>query len=187
MTPAVFLDRDGTLIHDMGYLSRFEDLRWYPFAIDAVRLLNRAGFLVFVVTNQGGIGRGFYPEAFVLETHAVMDRTLRDGGARVDGWFYCPHHPRAIAPALREPCACRKPGRGMADQAAARFAIDWSRSVVVGDKHTDVAMAAAIGGRGVLVLTGHGAAELARTGGTMPDAAAVVSDLMEATSWILRA
>lgn len=187
MTPAVFLDRDGTLIHDAGYLSRLDDLRWYPFAVDAVRLLNRAGYLVFVVTNQGGVGLGFYPESFVLETHRVMDAALRRGGARIDGWFHCPHHPRAVVPALRADCACRKPGRGMADQAARAHAIDWARSFVVGDKHSDVAMAGAIGARGVLVTTGHGAAELARVGGVMPGAAWVAGDLMEATSWILRA
>src|SRR5580700_6423668 len=124
MRPAVFLDRDGTIVHDLGYLSRLDDLVWYPFAIDAVRLLKRAGFLVFVVTNQGGVGLGYYPEAFVRTTHQLMGERLDQGGAHVDAWYYCPHHPRARIEALRVACACRKPGTGMVEAAEGQFAVD---------------------------------------------------------------
>ena len=186
MTPAVFLDRDGVLLHDLGYLARREDLRWYPYATEAVRLLNRAGFLVFVTTNQGGVGLGYYSEAFVRETHAEMARRLESGGARVDGWFFCPHHPRAITDALRIDCACRKPAPGMVQAAADAHAIDLRRSFVVGDKATDMGLARAVGARGVFVLTGQGQAELARAGGTMPSAW-TAPDLMAAAAWILEA
>lgn len=185
--PAVFLDRDGTMIHEVGYLARYEDLRWFSWTIDAIRLMNRAGFLVCVVTNQGGVGLGFYPEQFVIDTHRTMDAVLSRAGARVDGWFYCPHHPRATVESLRITCACRKPQRGMADQAASAFDIDLARSFTVGDKHSDVALATAFGGRGILVRTGHGDDELAKAGGVMTDAAYVAANLMEATAWILRA
>ena len=185
MQAAVFLDRDGTMVKDVGYLSRLDDLEWFPYTIDAVRLLNRAEYLVFIVSNQGGVGLGFYPEAFVTQTHEAMNRQIAASGGRVDGWFYCPHHPRAVLDALRLDCDCRKPRAGMVRQALERFPIDLARSFVVGDKVTDVGLARTVGARGVLVRTGYGEVELARAGGSLPDAALVAADLMEATSWIL--
>jgi D-glycero-D-manno-heptose 1,7-bisphosphate phosphatase len=186
VTPAVFLDRDGTMIYDVGYLGRLNDLRWFPYTVEAVRLLNRAGFLVFVTTNQGGIGLGYYTEAFVLDLHERMHAVLAAGGARVDGWFYCPHHPGASIEALRIACGCRKPAIGMIEQAEARFAIDRSRSFVVGDKLADLEMAGRAGVRGVLVRTGYGE-DVVRScgGGAVPGAASVATDLMAATAWIL--
>lgn len=186
MRPAVFLDRDGTMIHDVGYLARRDEVRWFPFTVDAVRLLNRAGFLVFVVTNQGGIGLGVVTEAFVRETHQWMGETLSAAGAHVDGWLFCPHHPRAVIPALRIACDCRKPARGLIDAALRDHEIDLARSFVVGDKQIDVDLAATVGGRGVLVRTGYGEGELARLGGELPGAAHVAPDLMAAIAWILR-
>jgi D-glycero-D-manno-heptose 1,7-bisphosphate phosphatase len=185
IAPAVFLDRDGTMVHDTGYLSRLDELRWYPYTIDAIRLLKRAGFLVFVTTNQGGVGLGFYPEAFVSEVHDIMAATLESAGTQVDGWFYCPHHPRAAIEALRVECECRKPRAGMIRQAQALHPIDLSRSFVVGDKMTDVGLATSVGARGILLRTGHGEAEIARLGDVVPDAVLVAADLMEATSWML--
>src|SRR5262245_29534288 len=162
MQPAVFLDRDGTMIHDVGYLARLDGLIWYPYTIDAIRLLRRAGFLVFVVTNQGGIGLGYYPESLVRETHDVMAEVIDAGGGHVDGWYFCPHHPRAVIDALKIDCGCRKPKPGMVEQARQSFAIDLARSFVVGDKVTDLQLAAAIGARGALVETGQGVGELRR-------------------------
>jgi D-glycero-D-manno-heptose 1,7-bisphosphate phosphatase len=184
MTPAVFLDRDGVLLHDIGYLARREDLRWFACAIDAVRLLKRAGFLVFVTTNQGGIGLGFYTDAFVRATHEEMAARLEAAGAHVDGWYFCPHHPRAAVEALRIECDCRKPAPGMVRAAAASHAIDLPRSFVVGDKATDIGLAGAVGAQGILVRTGQGEAELARAGGTIR-AAWIVSDVMAAVARII--
>jgi D-glycero-D-manno-heptose 1,7-bisphosphate phosphatase len=185
MRAAVFLDRDGTMIHDVGYLNRVEDLRWYASTIDAVRLLNRAGFLVFVTTNQAGIGLGLLDDAILERLHGEMTRVLDAEGARVDGWFHCPHHPRAVVETLRVECGCRKPQPGMVHQAQARFAIDLQRSFVVGDKMADVGLAASVGARGVLVRTGYGDDVVRQQGGTVPEAAFVAANLMEATSWIL--
>jgi D-glycero-D-manno-heptose 1,7-bisphosphate phosphatase len=185
MKPAVFLDRDGTMIHDAGYLARLEDLRWYSWTIDAVRLLNRAGFAVCVTTNQGGIALGYYAESFMHEIHAVMTARLEAGGARVDGWFFCPHHPDGVVPELRVTCDCRKPKRGMVDQAVQRLGIDPTRSFVVGDKLSDVELARAVGAKGILVRTGHGEETLRDHHGTIPGAAHVAADLMEATAWLL--
>ncbi len=184
--PAVFLDRDGTMIHDPGHLSRLDELRWYPWTIDAVRLLNRAGFLVFVTTNQGGVGLGLYEEAFVHAVHGLMAARISAGGGRIDGWFYCLHHPRAVIDSLRVECDCRKPRPGMVRQAQERVAFDLSQSFVVGDKMSDIGLAAAVGARGVLVRTGHGEGEAARRqGATAPAPAFIGANLMDATSWML--
>jgi D-glycero-D-manno-heptose 1,7-bisphosphate phosphatase len=182
---AVFLDRDGTMVHDVGYLSRLEDVRWFPWTIDAVRLLNRAGFLVCVTTNQGGIGLGFYTEAFLERVHAQMAATLEAAGARVDAWFHCPHHPAATIAELRVSCDCRKPGPGMIEQAARRFEIDLPGSFVIGDKIADVGLGVAAGARSILVRTGYGEAELVRHKGVVPGAAHVARELMDAVAWIL--
>jgi D-glycero-D-manno-heptose 1,7-bisphosphate phosphatase len=186
MKPAVFLDRDGTMIHDVGYLRRPADVRWFASTIDAVRVLNRAGFLVCVTTNQSGIGRGHYTEADLAEIHAEMSRVLDDGGARIDGWFYCPHHPDAEVPEYRAVCECRKPSPGMIKQATARFPIDLARSFVIGDKLLDLGLAQAVGARGILVATGYGSELLRAYDGRVPHAAFAAANLMEAASWAIR-
>jgi D-glycero-D-manno-heptose 1,7-bisphosphate phosphatase len=185
MRPAVFLDRDGTMIHEARYLARLDDLRWFPWTIDAIRLLNREGFLVCVTTNQGGIGLGLYTEAFLLDVHRRMAAQLDASGARVDGWFYCPHHPAAVLEGLRRDCDCRKPKPGMIRQAAERFEIDLRGSFVIGDKLIDVGLAAQAGARGILVRTGYGDEVATAHPGGVPDAACVANDLMAATAWIL--
>jgi D-glycero-D-manno-heptose 1,7-bisphosphate phosphatase len=159
LRPAVFLDRDGNLNEDVGYLSELSQLTLYPWAIDAVRLLNRAGYLVVVVTNQGGIGRGVIRPEFVPELHAEIDRRLVLGGAKVDAWYYCPHHPEAIIEDLRALCRCRKPATGMVDDAARDLGIDLTRSWVIGDKWGDVQVGERMGGRSILVRTGWGVLE----------------------------
>ena len=186
MKSAVFIDRDGTMIHDVGYLSRAEDVRWYPWTIDAIRLLNRGGFLVCVVTNQGGIGLGHTTAEFVNDTHASMSRMLEASGARVDGWYFCPHHPDAVVPGLRIDCPCRKPRRGMIDAAMRDHVIDLTTSFTIGDKAIDVALGAGVGARGILVKTGYGEGQLQKAGGAIPGAAHVAEDLMSAVSWILQ-
>lgn len=157
--PAVFLDRDGTINEDVGYLSALEHLTIYPWAIDAIRLLNRAGYLVVVVTNQGGIGRGVIAPDFVPQLHHELARRLAIGGATIDGWYYCPHHPEALVESLRAECRCRKPATGLAIDAARDLDIDLSRSWVVGDKWSDVQLGQRVGGRAILVRTGWGVLE----------------------------
>jgi D-glycero-D-manno-heptose 1,7-bisphosphate phosphatase len=185
LPPAVFLDRDGTMIHDPGYLSRLEELHWYPWTIDALRLLNRAGFLVFVVTNQGGVGLGLFDERFVHLVHDTMTARLAESGARVDGWFYCLHHPRAVVEELRQECECRKPKAGLIRQAQGQCQFDLRRSFVVGDKLSDIGMAAAVDVPGILVRTGHGAEDLERLPESGLTPALIADNLMDATAWIL--
>lgn len=183
--PAVFLDRDGTLIQDVGYLSRVEDVRWFPYSIEAIRLLSRAGFLVCITTNQGGIGLGFYGPDIVERVHAGMCADVEAVGGRIDALFFCPHHPLAITDELRLDCECRKPRPGMIQQATARFTIDLAHSFVVGDKMADIGMATNGGARGILVKTGYGHAQLQRYGGQPPGAAHVADTVFEAVGWIL--
>ena len=159
LRPAVFLDRDGTINEDVGYLSELSHLTLYPWAIDAVRLLNRAGYLVVMVTNQGGIGRRMIRPEFVGELHAVIDARLAAGGAHVDGWYFCPHHPEALIEDLRAACSCRKPAPGLLLDAARDHGIDLARSWIVGDKWSDIQAGQRTGGRGILVRTGWGVIE----------------------------
>jgi D-glycero-D-manno-heptose 1,7-bisphosphate phosphatase len=185
MTPAVFLDRDGTLIEESGYLDRLERLTLFPFTMDAVRLLNRAGWPVIVISNQSGIGRGLVRESFVREAHAHIAERLGAAGARIDAFFYCPHHPEATLSEYRARCDCRKPAPGMLLAAAGQLDLDLSRSVVVGDRWDDVEAARAVGARAVLVRTGCGLpAESAPRPGLAADA--VADNLIAAVAWILR-
>jgi D-glycero-D-manno-heptose 1,7-bisphosphate phosphatase len=185
MKAAVFLDRDGTLIEESGYLDRLDRLVFFPFTTDAVRLLNRAGFAVVVVTNQSGVARGLLPEAFVHETHRFITDRLAKGGACIDAYYHCPHHPDGIVAEYRERCECRKPQPGLLRRAAADLDLGLERSFVVGDRWQDLDAGKAVGARTVLVRTGVGRlTELAQRDGAKPDA--TVENLIEAVSWILR-
>ena len=185
MKAAVFLDRDGTMIEDVGYLDAIDRIEFFPWTVDAIRMLNRAGLPVVVVTNQSGIARGFFDEAFVAETHRRLDARLGAGGARVDAYYYCPHHPDGRVAAYARGCDCRKPGRGMIDQAAADLGLDPARSFVVGDTWLDVQLGRAVGAKSILVRTGQGAAlQHGPPDGVTADA--VVDNLAAAASWILR-
>lgn len=183
--PAVFLDRDGTMIEDVGYLSRPGDVRWFPYTVEAIRLLNRAGFLVCVTTNQSGIARGYYTEADLRLVHDEMTAHLTAGGAAIDAWLHCPHHPNADVESYRASCPCRKPAPGMIRNACERFDIDLAKSFGVGDKLADLGAAAGAGARGVLVRTGYGEDVVRRHGTTVPGASYVAADLMAAVSWLL--
>jgi D-glycero-D-manno-heptose 1,7-bisphosphate phosphatase len=180
---AAILDRDGTLIHEAGYLQRLERLQLFPYTIDAVRMLNRGGFAVVVATNQSGVARGLLKEAFVVEAHAEIAARLDTGGARVDGWYYCPHHPEAARAEYRQTCDCRKPKPGLLQRAARDLDLDLSRSFAVGDGWRDVEAATAAGAKGIFIRPGHGSTQ---DGGPPPGAVAVVDNLIEAVSWILR-
>lgn len=186
MNRAVFLDRDGTLIEEAGYLDRLQRLQLFPWSVDAVRLLNRAGFLVVVVTNQAGVARGIIRPAFIGELHEELSRRFAAGGARIDAFYYCPHHPEATVEQFRLRCDCRKPQPGMLRQAAGELNIDLTRSFVIGDRWIDMQMAQAVGATGIMVRTGYGASEEHCPPENVA-AAAIVPDAMTAVSWILLA
>ena len=184
LRPAVFLDRDGTLNIDAGYLDRKERLMLFPWSLDSVRLLRRAGYAVVVVTNQSGVGRGMIEESFVEEVHQIIQSRLVDIGEKLDGHYYCPHEPSASIEAFRVDCDCRKPKPGLVTRAARDLGLDVERSIVVGDKWSDIGLAKQTGARGVLVRTGYGRSqEKNRQEGLSADA--VVDTLMDAVNWSL--
>jgi D-glycero-D-manno-heptose 1,7-bisphosphate phosphatase len=184
VSAAVFLDRDGTLIEEVGYLDRAERVALYPYAVDAIRALNRAGIPIVMVTNQSGVARGFFSEAVVEEVHRHIADLLERGGARIDAYYYCPHHPDGRVAEYAVRCECRKPGRALVDRAVRELGIDPARSVTVGDRWVDISLARTIGGRGLLVRTGYGAGEEHRRPAGL-SADAVVDNLVGAASWIL--
>ena len=176
--PAVFLDRDGTIIEDTGYLKDPERVRLLPGAAQAIGRLNASGLLVVVVTNQSGIARGLLSEDDYRRTEGRLDQLLLAAGAHVDGHYYCPHLPE-----LTGPCECRKPGTLLYRQAALQLGIDLQRSWWVGDRARDVLPAAAFGARGALVL---GELAQAEAPGAAPHRVLQVRDLAEAVDLILR-
>jgi D-glycero-D-manno-heptose 1,7-bisphosphate phosphatase len=185
LKPAVFLDRDGTIIEDVGYLSRARDIAFFPWTADAIRALNRAGFPVVVVTNQSAIARGLLTEPGLAELHKAMTARLAEGGAHIDAYYYCPHHSGGTVAEFAIACDCRKPGRALIDRAARDLDLDPACSFVVGDKWIDIGLARAVGAKGVLVRTGYGASEERRAPANMA-ADAIVDNLAAAVGWILR-
>jgi D-glycero-D-manno-heptose 1,7-bisphosphate phosphatase len=181
---AVFLDRDGTIIEDVNYLHAIDQIAWYPWSIDAIRALNAAGFAVVVTTNQSGVARRYFTEAFVEEVHHALDRRLAAGRARIDAYYYCPHHPEGEAADYRRRCDCRKPSGGLVERAVLELGLDPARSFVVGDSWRDVGLARTVGARGILVRTGGGAREEGRPQDGLT-ADAIVDNLAAAASWIL--
>jgi D-glycero-D-manno-heptose 1,7-bisphosphate phosphatase len=183
-SPAVFLDRDGTIIDEVGYLDRPDRVTLYPFSIAAIRALNRAGFRTVLVTNQSGIARGFFNEAMVATVHAHLAGLLAEGGAYLDAYYYCPHHPDGHVAPYAGACDCRKPGRGLVDRAMREFGVDPARSFAIGDRWVDVQLAEHVGAKGILVRTGYGTIEETRR--PRPVAPhAIVNNLVEAVGWVL--
>ena len=147
---AVFFDRDGVLNRDVGYAHRPDQIEWTPGVVEAIRLANEAGRLVFVVTNQSGVARGYFDEATVQALHRWMAETLAAQGARIDGFAYCPHHPDGVVAGYARDCDCRKPAPGMIEALIVQHAIDPTRSILIGDKASDLHAAQAAGVRGLL-------------------------------------
>jgi D-glycero-D-manno-heptose 1,7-bisphosphate phosphatase len=176
---AVFLDRDGTLNEEMGYMNHLDRVRIFPFAAAAVRRLNEEGIPVIVITNQSGVARGFFPEALISEVHYHMSRELAARGAQIDAYYYCAHGPE-------DGCECRKPRTGLLDRAAREHGLELHGSWVVGDRYADVALAHNAGARGALVLTGYGRGELLWHSNSWPrQPDLVVEDLAAAVDHIL--
>jgi D-glycero-D-manno-heptose 1,7-bisphosphate phosphatase len=178
--PAIFLDRDGTITEEVGYLNHLSRFRLLDGVASAIRRLNESQLPVVVVTNQSGVGRGYFPEQLVRDVHERMKAELSDAGAHVEGVYYCPH-------VSADDCECRKPKPGMLQQAARELALDLSRSFVVGDRHADVELAHVVGARSILVRSGYGEGELAwhaKNWQRQPDL--VAADLSEAVEWVLK-
>lgn len=186
MKRAVFMDRDGTVSDEVGYLNHVSRLRVFPFSASAIRKINDASMLAVLVTNQAGVARGYFPETMIGDVHDRLVDELGREGARLDAIYYCPHHPSAGEPPYRADCDCRKPRPGMLRRAAEEHDVDLAGSYVVGDKYSDVKLAHAVGAKGVLVLTGYGRGEYEYERASWPrEPEHVAESLVEAVDWIL--
>jgi len=156
---AVFMDRDGTISEEVGYVNHPSRYRVFPYSAEAVRLLNDAGWLAILVTNQAGVARGYFTEDLIGEVHGRLQKELERGGARLDAVYYCAHHPTVGESPYRFDCDCRKPKPGLIRRAADEFEIDLERSWMIGDRYSDIELARNAGTRAAFVLSGYGRGE----------------------------
>jgi D-glycero-D-manno-heptose 1,7-bisphosphate phosphatase len=159
MKQAVFIDRDGTLSEEVGYINHASRFRLFPYAASAVKHLNENGWLAIVITNQAGVARGYFTEDIIQTVHEAMTKDLKSNGARLDAIYYCAHHPSVGEPPYRFDCDCRKPKPGLISRAAQEFDIDLSESWMVGDRYSDVELARNAGMKSMFVMSGYGRGE----------------------------
>ena len=176
---AVFLDRDGTILRDVGYLSRQEQIEILPRVPEAIRLLRKKGYKIVVVTNQSAVARGRLSEEQLKRIHEEMRARLAAAGATLDAVYYCPHHPSEGVPAYRILCDCRKPNTGMIRRASEELGLEPARSYVVGDQAIDMELAVRAGASGIW-LCDSGSAQESVAGGTFR----LARDLWDAAQWI---
>jgi D,D-heptose 1,7-bisphosphate phosphatase len=187
---AVFLDRDGTINEEAGYLDNLDKLKIIPAAYEAIRLINLSGMKAIVVTNQSGVARGVFTEKFVRQTHKIIQAALLEKKASIDKFYYCPHHPTEGTGIYLQNCNCRKPLPGMLLQAAHDLDIELGNSYMIGDTYRDMEAAKKVGVKGILVKTGYGREVLqnvdpdAATAGNNPDF--VAEDILEAVKRIMK-
>ena len=183
---AVFLDRDGTVNEEVGYVNHVERFTLLPRVGEAIRLLNQNGLKTVVITNQSGVARGYFPESLVPLVHQKMQELLKKDGAHLDGIYYCPHHPDVGAPPYRQKCRCRKPEPGLIEEAVKDLSLDLRSSYMIGDRGVDIEFAHRVGAKGILVLTGYGKGEWEYWGRQWKESPEYVAqDLFEAVRWIL--
>ncbi len=184
--PAVFLDRDGTINEQMGYINHVSRFQLLPGVAEAIKRLNENNIPVIVVTNQSGLARGYFPESLLTEVHYRMADMLRENGAEIDAVYICPHHPEAKEEKYRQDCPCRKPKTGLLEQAAVDLDISLHDSYMVGDRWSDIKCADRAGCTPLLVLTGYGRGDYEYIGPhqeIQPKYCA--ENLLDAVKWIL--
>lgn len=182
--PAVFIDRDGTISEEVGYINHPSRFRLFPYSSEAIRILNNSGWLAIVITNQAGVARGYFSEEVIVNVHEQLERELQN--AQLDAIYYCAHHPSVGEPPYRLDCECRKPKTGLIDCATKDFDVDLSRSWMVGDRYGDVELARNAGLHSAFVLSGYGQGEWEyqrHTWKHQPDI--VCEDLLEAVKTIV--
>ena len=156
---AVFIDRDGTLSEEVGYINHPSRFRLFPYAASAIKRLNDNGWLAIVTTNQAGVARGYFSEEMISSVHESMTKELAGESARLDAIYYCAHHPSVGEPPYRADCDCRKPKPGLITRAAADLDINLGESWMVGDRYSDIELARNAGVKSAFVLTGYGRGE----------------------------
>lgn len=182
---AVFLDRDGTINEDPGYLSKIEQFVFLPQGVEALKMLQDAGFALVIITNQSGIARGYFTLADLDKVHGYMEECLSQAGVNLAGIYYCPHHPEKGLAEYVQKCACRKPGIALLEQAAKELNLVLAQSYMVGDKMSDIGAGQQAGCKTVLVLTGEGQKTLAKKASWKYQPTEVAQNLYQAAQWIL--
>lgn len=157
--PAVFIDRDGTISEEVGYVNHPSRFQIYPYSFEAIKLLNEHGWLAIVVTNQAGVARGYFSEDAVKQIHQQLYQKMVEASARLDAIYYCAHHPTVGEPPYRLDCTCRKPKAGLIERAAKDFEIDLPSSWMIGDRYSDIELARNAGVKSAFVLSGYGRGE----------------------------
>ena len=185
-TKAVFIDRDGCLIKELGYINTLKNIKFFKNSIKALKLLKHNGYKIIVVTNQAGVAYGYFPESFVKQSHIFIAKKLRKLKVKIDAYYYCPHHKKAKIKKYKKNCKCRKPNTGMVIRAQKRFNIDLKKSYSMGDKLTDVKLAHNAGMKGILVLTGFGRWQrtLIKKEKVFPDY--IAKDFFYAAKWVIK-
>ena len=185
--PALFMDRDGTISEEIGYVNHPSRFRLFPYTAEAIKLLNDNDWLAIVVTNQAGVARGYFSEDIIIQIHDQVQRDLQETSARLDAIYYCAHHPSVGEPPYRLDCDCRKPRTGLIDRAAADFEIDLERSWMVGDRYGDIELARNAGLHSAFVLSGYGRGEWEYQRGSWAfEPELVAEDLLEAVKTIVQ-
>lgn len=186
MQRAVFIDRDGTISEEVGYINHPSRFRVFPYAATAIKLLNKSGWLAIVTTNQAGVARGYFSEELIQTVHERLKQDLESNGARLDAIYYCAHHPSVGEPPYRRECDCRKPKPGLIRRAAEEFNIDLESSWMVGDRYSDIKLARNAGVRSAFVMSGYGRGEWEhQRSGWKQQPDLVVETLLEAVETII--
>jgi D-glycero-D-manno-heptose 1,7-bisphosphate phosphatase len=186
MRPAVFMDRDGTISEEIGYVNHVSRFRVFAYSAEAVRLLNDKGWLAVLVTNQAGVARGYFSEDMIRNVHRALEGDLDRGGARLDAVYYCAHHPTVGEPPYRLECECRKPKPGLIQRATVDLDIDLERSWMIGDRYSDIELAHNAGVHSAFVLSGYGRGEWEyQRAGWKCQPELVAEDLLEAVRAIV--
>lgn len=200
---AVFLDRDGTINEEVGYLNSLDKLKLYDNTAAAIRLINVSGMKAVVITNQSGVARGYFSEEFIARVHGEIQNFLQKQGAFIDAFYYCPHHPTEGIGDYLKICTCRKPEPGMLIAAAEELEIDLKGSYTVGDMLKDIEAAQRVGAKGILVKTGYGLNTMEKDLQKTPGASShekqgifetshgvqphyIATDILDAVTWIMR-
>ncbi|MGZ3595815.1 MAG: D-glycero-alpha-D-manno-heptose-1,7-bisphosphate 7-phosphatase [Syntrophales bacterium] len=187
---AVFLDRDGTINEEVGYLDSIDKLNLFSNAAEAIRLINESGMKAVVMTNQSGVAKGYFTEEFVRTVHGRIQEMLLEKGAFIDAFYYCPHHQTDGVGVYLQPCACRKPGAGMLIEASKELDIDLPHSYTIGDMLKDIQVARTVGAKGILVKTGYGMntieKDLASEYLEICQPTYIAEDILDAVKWIMK-
>ncbi|MGZ6249747.1 MAG: D-glycero-alpha-D-manno-heptose-1,7-bisphosphate 7-phosphatase [Syntrophales bacterium] len=187
---AVFLDRDGTINEEVGYLDSIDKLNLFSNAAEAIRLINESGMKAVVMTNQSGVAKGYFTEEFVRTVHGRIQEMLLEKGAFIDAFYYCPHHQTDGVGVYLQSCACRKPGAGMLIEASKELDIDLPHSYTIGDMLKDIQVARTVGAKGILVKTGYGMntieKDLASEYPEICQPSYIAEDILDAVKWIMK-